>query len=129
MEDTLRSLIENNEADMFYVGNNGEFDGCVLEVLKKLSAEFPNIKYCVVLAYMPNNKNKNEKDDFYYKNSIFPEEVAKSIPKFAIAKRNDWMLQKSDTVVTYVAHSFGCSHKYQEKAIKSGKTVINISCL
>ena len=60
-------------------------------------------------------------------NTILPESVAESHPKYAISKRNDWMLSKSDAVISYVTHSYGGAARYYQKAIRQNKTVINIA--
>jgi hypothetical protein len=36
------------------------------------------------------------------------------------------MLQQSDFVIAYVAHSWGGAAQYMKKAIRSGKAVINL---
>ena len=92
LNSTLVYLIENKGVDTFYVGNQGGFDSMVRANLKQLKTEYPHIKYSVVLAYMPNKKNCYE--DFT--DTIYPFENEKIIPKFAISKRNIWMIDKSD---------------------------------
>ena len=61
IEPTLRStlidLIENKNVNVFYVGNNGNFDTMVRRQLEDLSQTYP-IAYSVVLAYLPTEKNK-----------------------------------------------------------------------
>lgn len=61
IEPTLRStlidLIENKNVTVFYVGDNGNFDTMVRRQLEDLSQIYP-ITYCVVLAYLPTEKNK-----------------------------------------------------------------------
>lgn len=126
LERTVRHLIEHKNADVFYVGNNGDFDAYATNALKKLTLEYPHIKYYIVLAYMPRKSNQIN-GNIDYNNTILPEKIAQSIPKFAISKRNDWMLNKSDLVITYITHTYGGAEKYQEKAIKQGKMVINIA--
>lgn len=125
LEKTIRNLIENEKADLFYVGSNGDFDEYVASTLETMRAEYPHIKCYIVLVYMPSKQNSS-----YWKmklDTIFPEDVAISIPRFAIAKRNDWMLSKSDIVVTYISHPLGCAEKYHQKAIKKEKKVINLA--
>ena len=123
IENTIRDLIENREAIVFYVGNQGNFDLYVNKALVKLSSQYSQIKNYIVLAYMP------QKGDDYTKdyNTILPEEVAKAHPKYAISKRNDWMLKQSDIVVTYIKRSYGGAVKYYDKAIRQNKCVINIA--
>ena len=126
IEPTLRStlidLIENKNVNMFYVGNNGNFDTMVRRHLEDLSRTYP-ITYNVVLAYLPTNKN--EYDD--YTNTIFPEGIETVPKRFAISYRNKWMIELADVVVTYVTHSFGGAAKFKEMAEKQGKTIIELS--
>ena len=126
IEPTLRStlidLIENHDATVFYVGNNGNFDTMVRRQLEALSHTYP-ITYSVVLAYLPTKKS--EYDD--YTNTILPEGIETVPKRFAISYRNKWMIQQSDIVVTYVTHSFGGAAQFKDMAKKLGKTVIELS--
>ena len=120
----LAELIMEHGVDMFYVGNQGQFDAYVHSVLKELKQRFPQINYAVVLAYMPGKKS--EYDDYYYADTMLPEGIEEVHPKFAISWRNDWMLRQSEYVVTYITHSWGGAAQYAKKAQNAGKTVINI---
>ena len=124
LKETVRKLIETENADLFYIGNQGSFDYMVRSVLRELKQEYPHISYYVVLAYRPEHAKASFED---YSDTILPEPVALSMPRFAILKRNDWMLAKSDTVVSYVTCSFGGAAKMKQKAIQKGKHVIEIS--
>lgn len=126
IEPTLRStlidLIENKNVTVFYVGDNGNFDTMVRHQLEDLSPIYP-ITYCVVLAYLPTEKNKYEN----LTNTIYPEGL-ETIPKrFAISRRNKWMIQQSDVVVTYVTHNFGGAAQFKEMAIKHRKKVFELA--
>lgn len=121
----LIDLIENKNVDMFYVGNNGSFDNMVIKNLKILKLDYPHIKYAIVLAYMPNEKAESRYDDLNY--TIYPEGLENTPPKYAIVKRNRWMINMSDYVVVYVKHSFGGAAQFKELAEKKGKIVINLA--
>ena len=126
IEPTLRStlidLIENKNINVFYVGNNGNFDTMVRRQLEDLSQTYP-ITYSVVLAYLPTKKS--EYDD--YTNTIYPEGI-ETIPKrFAISYRNKWMIRQSDVVVTYVTHTHGGAWQFKAMAERQGKTVIELN--
>ena len=123
LREVLIDLIANNDVDMFYVGNQGRFDAIVRGVLRDLKNEYPQINYAVVLAYMPGKRT--EYDD--YSNTILPEGIESVHPRYAISWRNNWMLQQSDYVVTYITHSWGGAAQYADKARRQKKTVINIS--
>ena len=107
---------------MFYVGNQGQFDAIVRNVLRGLKMDYPSINYAVVLAYMPGKKT--EYDD--YSDAMLPEGIESVHPHYAISWRNNWMLRESDYVVTYITHSWGGAAQYAAKARKTGKTVINV---
>ena len=123
LENTLLHLIENQNATIFLVGNHGNFDNMSNSLLLKLKEKYPHIKHYTILAYMPTVNNSNS----CYENTILPEEIAISHPKFAIDKRNEWMIKNSDIVVCYIKHTHGGAAKYYEKAKRQGKIVINIA--
>lgn len=123
LESTLIHLIENDGVNTFYIGNQGSFDSIVRRTLKKLQQSYPQINYTVVLAYMPGSKqNAGDTSD-----TIYPEGLENTPPKYAIAKRNRWLIEHSDIVITYVRHPFGGAAQYKELAEKKGKRVINLA--
>ena len=107
--------------DTFYVGNHGVFDAAVRACLKKLCRQYPHICYAVVLAYLPREK---QSDDF--SDTIYPEAVEAGLPKFAIDRRNKWMLQQADIVICHIRHTWGGAYKFVRLARKQGKRVINL---
>lgn len=125
LKKTLINLIVKENVKKFYVGNHGDFDHIVHSVLIELSKIY-DINYYVVLAYIPGKKYDPE--DNSPSDTILPDGIEKIIPKFAISYRNKWMIEQSDFVVTYVTHDYGGAAQFRDKAIKIGKTVININC-
>ena len=123
IEPTLRStlidLIENKNVNVFYVGNNGNFDTMVRRQLEDLSQTYP-ITYSVVLAYLPTEKNKYDN----LTNTIYPEGLETVPKRFAISWRNKWMIQQSDIVVTYVTRNFGGAWEFKQMAEKAQKYMI-----
>ena len=126
IEPTLRStlidLIENKNVNMFYVGNNGNFDTMVRRQLEDLSQTY-TITYHVVLAYLPTEKNKYDN----LTNTIYPEGLETVPKRFAISWRNKWMIQQSDIVVTYVTHNFGGAYQFTMLAENGAKEIIRLS--
>ena len=121
---TLIYLIENKHVNTFYVGNQGNFDRMVRSALKTLQTKYPFIHYAVVLAQMPIKTALY--DDLDYFDTIYPDELRNTPPKYAIVKRNRWMIARSDYVVTYVAY-IGNATKWKGYAEKAGKTVLNLT--
>ncbi len=120
----LSELIENEGANTFYVGNNGNFDKAVLSVLVRLKEKYKHVEYTVVLAYMPRETHSEYATEYP---TMLPEVVARSFPKFAISARNLWMIENSDTVITYANRNFGSAAKYKSLAKKKGKRIIEVS--
>lgn len=118
----ISDLIANHDVDMFYVGHQGRFDAIVQGVLHELEQEHSGVRYAVVLAYMPSERS----GPFDLSDTMLPEGIEFVHPHYAISRRNKWMLQQSDFVVAYVSHSWGGASQYVQKAIRSGKTVINL---
>ncbi len=125
LEEVLIDLIENKNATKFYVGNHGNFDSMVKNTLKKLKQRYAYIDYAVVLAYIP--IKRNELDHKFYSDTIIADGIENTPPKYAIVKRNRWMLDNSDTVVTYVKYIVGGAVQFKTLAEKKGKIVINIA--
>lgn len=122
---TLIDLIENKNVDLFYVGNHGNFDNMVRKDLQALKLDYPHINYAVVLAYIPREKDIYDYTD--YSNTIYPDELENAPPKYAIIKRNKWMIDKSDYVVTYVKYTIGGAAQFKALAEKKGKIVFNLA--
>lgn len=121
IKDILIDLITNQDVNVFYVGNNGEFDQTVISELDYLSKTY-SFSCSVVLAYMPTST-----DNCFFKNSILPEGIEKVPRRFAIFYRNNWMLKQSDYVITYVESSIGSNAaKFKDLAIKRNKKVIDL---
>ena len=118
---TLTNLIESDVVNTFFVGNHGNFDRMVARTLEKLKMLYPHIKYSICLAYLPRNKELD------YSNTIYPEGLENTPPKFAIIKRNEWMLKRADLVVIYMTHTCGGTAKFAELAKVKNKTIINIA--
>ena len=104
----------------FYVGNQGQFDSMAYFVLKELKVNYPKIRYTGVLAYMPDEHIK----ELYGEDTLFPDGMENVPKKYAISKRNDWMIQQSGVVVCYVHKITGGAAKFKEKAEKKGLKII-----
>lgn len=121
---TVRQLIQQNRDIEFLVGNQGAFDKMVLSVLRVCKKEHPQITYSVVLAYFPENSEESVYDQM---ETIYPEGLERVPKRFAIARRNEWLLKESDTVIAYVNYQSNGAGTYVEKARKKGKRVINLA--
>lgn len=122
---TLIDLIENKNVYNFYVGNNGNFDYMVKNTLKALKNEYKYINYAVVLTYMPSKKNEFDYTD--YSDTIYLDELEKVPYKYRIYRRNIWMINKSNYVITYVKHNVGGASQFKNIAERKKKKIINLA--
>ena len=125
LKKVLSELIENEQADTFYVGSQGDFDFIVRRTLEELKIIYPHIECIVALAYMPDEKTVCVGDNF--PDTVYPEGLEYTPRRFAIDKRNRWMIKQADTVIAYVKYSFGGAARYKELAERQGKRIINIA--
>ena len=98
---TLRSTIEDlikQGVTEFLVGNQGQFDAMVRNCLKSLQQQYPDIRYTVVLAYLPKEKEKFE--DF--SDTMYPEGIECVHPKFAIDWRNRFLISSADVCLCFI---------------------------
>ena len=119
LREAVKELIRDAGVDTFYVGNQGRFDAMALGVLRELGRVYPHIRYGVVLAYLPQGETVPE--------AMFPEGLERVPPRYAISRRNDWMLNRADFVVTYVTHTWGGAAGYEKRAEKLGKHLIPLA--
>lgn len=118
----IEELITQRGVSTFYVGNQGSFDAYVRSALRQLQEKYPNIRYAVVLAYMPGQQT--EYDDF--SDTMLPEGIEEVHPRYAIDWRNRFMLRESRFVICYIHHKWGGAAKYVQVALRQGKTVVNL---
>ena len=113
----VEKLIRSGEAQIFYVGNQGRFDGMALRVLREMKERYPFIRYAVVLAYLPTGKAGQEE-------TFLPEGIETVPRRFAISFRNRWMLRQAQSVIVNVEHSWGGAAQAAQSAERLGKRVI-----
>ncbi len=118
----IENLIINENVHTFFVGTHGRFDKTAYEVLCSLE-EKHSIEIKVVLAYLNQKKNS-----IYYdlQKTIFPDCISKTPKRFAISKRNHFMLNRVDFIVCFLENPISNTYTYIEKAKKKNIKIINL---
>ena len=115
-----------NPTCKFYLGGYGDFDSLCLRTLRELKTDLPNIELLFITPYLDKNYSKLELAKYYYDDIIFP--PIESVPrKFAILKRNEWMVDSANLVIAYVKYSWGGAAKTLEYAKRKKKQIINLA--
>ena len=122
----LRAAVEHailqEGIETFYVGHEGNFDALAAKVMLEMTVKYPNIKFFVVLAYHPRAPLGGE----LQKHTVLADGVENVPYRLAILYRNEWMLARSQTVISCVTRSFGGAAAFLKKARAGGKSVVNI---
>ena len=126
LKNILLNEIRKNPTCKFYLGGYGDFDGLCLLTLKELKNDLPEIELIFITPYLDTNYSKLEFAKYHYDDVIFP--PLENVPrKFAILKRNEWMVEEADLVIAYVMYSWGGAAKTLEYAKRKKKTIINLA--
>ena len=113
----LPSVIEGG-ASTFYLGGYGAFDALAAKAVRQQKATYPHIEMVLVLAYL-----NREIDASGYDGTTYPP-LEKVPRRYAIVRRNEWMVSASDLIISGVTHSWGGAAKTLEFAQKKRKVIL-----
>lgn len=117
LDTILPSLIEGG-AVTFYLGGYGAFDGLAASAVRRQKETYPYIEMILVLAYLD-----RKIDTSYYDGTTYPP-LEKVPRRYAIVKRNEWMVRESDVVISGVLHNWGGAAKTLAFAKKKRKVIL-----
>lgn len=123
LEQEVLRLIVNENVDTFYIGKQGNFDLMASKAVLKLNKIYPHLKLYQILAYLP-VKNNMHKDSCI--DTIYPEGIEFGLPRFAIKRRNQWMIEQTDWLISFVCCSSGGAYEALKLANRMHKNVINL---
>ena len=122
----LQELIGDEQAEL-YLGEYGEFDSFAYECCQKFKSTHPNVKLIFVTPYISTEYQKKhlEYQKDRYDQIIYP--PLENVPsKFAISRRNKWMVQQADLIIAYISHDWGGAYKTFKYAERQGKKTFNL---
>jgi uncharacterized phage-like protein YoqJ len=120
-------MIVENGVDTFLVGGHGRFDSIATSVVNKIKKTFPNVKLILVRPYLTNDLNRNR--NYYnsvYDEIIIPSSLAEIHYRAAIPKRNQWMVDESQYVITFLRNNFGGAYEAVQYAKRQYKSIVKI---
>lgn len=112
----LPSLIEGG-ANTFYLGGYGDFDRLAAAAVKRQKATYPHIESILVLPYLD-----RKFDISAYDSTTYPP-LEKVPSRYAIVKRNQWMVNMSDVVISGVTCGIGGAAKTLDYAKRRQKVI------
>ena len=120
---TFRENLPKAEPLRFYCGGYGEFDRLCAGACRLIQKEYPNSRICYISPYLLPKKDQADSDA--YDEIIYPP-LESVPPRLAILKRNQWMIDQADLVITYVKYQGG-AFQTLEYAQKRKKRIINLA--
>jgi uncharacterized phage-like protein YoqJ len=115
--ETVEALIQRG-ADTFYLGGYGAFDRLAANVVWSKKRLYPSVQSILVLPYLDRAVDATD-----YDSTIYP--PLENVPRrFAISRRNEWMVDHSDVVVAYVTHEWGGAATTLRYAKRKHKEII-----
>jgi len=115
--ETVEELIREG-ADCFYLGGYGQFDALAAAAVRKQKERYLEIRSVLVLPYLDRSFDASAYDE-----TVYP--PLENVPKrYAISRRNEYMIDRSDVVIAYVTHSFGGAYKTLCYAQRKQKRII-----
>ena len=124
LQAALDDLLKLDDEFLFYFGGMGWFDQQCIRAVQSAKRLHPEkeIQLTLVLPY----PRKIEDADLYDEIHI-PDEIRSLHYKAAIPARNRWLVERSQYLIAYVAHSSGGAAKTLECARERGLTVRNLA--
>lgn len=120
--------VKENEKVNFYCGGYGAFDELCRRVCRNLQKENENFEVVFVTPYITPSQQK--KIDDYLLNGLYDSvmypELENTPMRFAIIKRNKWMIEHADLIIAYVEYEYGGAYNALKYAYQKGKAVINL---
>ena len=132
VKEMVKEQIRNNISDemsvICYLGGRGAFDEICAYACMELKQEYNGIEVVYVAPYISlseQEKIKERQSIGLYDTSIYPP-IESVPPKFAILKRNEWMMIKADLIIAYVNNNYGGAYRSLKVAKRNKKKIINI---
>ena len=129
IKDTIIRNVSATASIFFYCGGYGNFDtGCAM-ICKELKPFLPTSKTVYVSPYLTDSAQRKIKsllESKIYDATVYPP-LENVPPRFAISKRNEWMIDKSDLIIAFVSHTYGGAYKNLRYAVRKGKNIINLA--
>ena len=122
----LEKYARENVRLVCYNGGYGNFDYFAAKCVQRMQEQYSNIRNCLVLPYIDQPfLERIEIFKNHFDETIYP--LLESVPrKYAIIRRNEWMVDSADIVIAYVTYSWGGAARSLEYAKRKNKNIILI---
>lgn len=116
---------------VFYCGGYGKFSQIAsdaIDLLRKRNPTLKSKKLFITPYITPSYLKINEYMKEFYDEIVYPP-LENVPPKFAISRRNKWMIDRCEIVFAYMENPCGNTRKYINYAYRKHKTVFFVGSL
>ena len=117
--------LANGEEVHFYLGGYGKFDIFALSCAKEYKKEYSATKIYLITPYPDKLPCKLEYQKEEYDEIIYSP-LEKTPLKYAIIKRNEWIVEKSDFIFAFLELHYGGAYRAIKCAVAKKKDYENI---
>lgn len=103
---------------VFYLGGYGGFDRLAASVVRQKQQINASAQAVLVIPYL-----NRKYDETGYDYTLFPP-LESVPPRYAILKRNEWMVTQAEIIIAYVTHSWGGAAKALAYAHRKRKKIV-----
>lgn len=111
-----------------YVGGYGDFDAICARACRDIKQFGLNIEVVYVSPYLRSSEMEKIKEmqrSRLCDSSLYP--PIENVPlKYAISKRNEWVMCNADLIIAYVKHNYGGAYNSLRIAKRKNKKIINL---
>ena len=130
IKNTLESLVEMGSRLVFLNGGMSQFDALCAGAVRWLKKKHPekDIQLCLVIPYFSGKLNADR--SFFqslYDEILMPDGVEYAHYKAAISKRNRWMVDQADCLVSYIIRQYGGAYQTYRYAQRKPIPIINVA--
>ena len=126
---TDKLLVHAKQTDTLvcYSGGYGGFDRFAAYCVKQAQKEAANIRNCLVIPYLTVALQKETKEYGNYFDEVIYPPLENVPPRYAIIRRNEWMIDWADLLIAYVTHGWGGAARTIRYAKRKGIEILNMS--
>lgn len=121
--------IRREEYTCFYCGGYGDFDALCAKTCRFVKKQYKNCETVLITPYITDlqqEKIKHLLEAGLYDSCLYPP-LERVPPRYAIRRRNEWMVDEADLIIAYVQHTHGGAYKTLEYARRKKKCIVNLA--
>ena len=128
-EEEVLAVLESRVGELpceFFLGGYGNFDQFGYGCAKRFQKKHPNARLLFVTPYLSESYARNtEWRQGRFDGVIYPP-LENVPPRYAISRRNRWIVEQADLLFAYITHEFGGAYAMYRYAKQKDKEIYQL---